>query len=78
MTPNEMLQRRAEIKSAEFMICLGTEPNSVNNARSMLESQHQVGLGCPPCAHLQPSSALVYFCHSVIQCSAKLPSFSVI
>lgn len=77
-TPNERLQRRAEIKSAEFMICLGAEPNSVYNARSMPESQHQVGLGCPPCALWEPSSAFVYFRHCLIQCSGKPPSFSVI
>lgn len=78
-TPNERLQRGAEIKSAEFTICLGPEPNSVYNARSMLESQHQVGLGCPPCAFLEPSSAFMYFCRSIkLQCGGKLPSFSVI
>lgn len=78
-TPNERLQRGAEIKSAEFTICLGPEPNSVYNARSMLESQHQVGLGCPPCAYLEPSSAFMYFCRSIkLQCGGKLPSFSVI
>lgn len=78
-TPNERLQRGAEIKSAEFTICLGPEPNSVYNGRSMLESQHQVGLGCPPCALLELLSAFVYFHRSIkSQCGGKLPSFSVI
>lgn len=45
----------------------------------MLQSQHQVGLGCPPCAVLELSSAFVYFHHSVkLWCSGKLPSFSLI
>lgn len=78
-TPNERLQRGAEIKSAEFMICLGPEPNSVYNARSMLESQYQVDLDCPPCALLELSSAFVYFRHSIkFQCGDKFSSFSVI
>lgn len=77
--PNERLQREAEIKSVEFTTCLGPEPSSVYNTRSMLESQHQVGLGCPPCALLELSSAFGYFLCSVkVQCSSKLTSFSVI
>lgn len=65
--PNERLQRRAEIKSAEFTICLGAEPNSVYNARSMLVSQHQVGLGCPPCAltAIQCFSVFLPLCNPV-------------
>lgn len=78
-TPNERLQRGAGIESAELTICLGPEPNSVYNARSMLESQHQVGLSCPSCALLEPLSAFVYFQWSVkLQCGGKIPSFAVI
>lgn len=78
-TPNERLQRRAGIESAEFTICLGPEPNSIYNARSVLESQHQVGLSCPSCALLEPLSAFVCFQWSVkLQCGGKIPSFSVI